>query len=187
MKPITLLEAPAAVWAHAFGFAGKGRGKTVRRIYAVTLIPVMVLYVIWMFPRIYRLDRNSYAQIRARGTGPGPRRLILVCAPLLLTLLRPTWAIAAGFVFVLPLYLVMRRKPNRAKAPDADWKVGTLVNIGAGTGGLLAATQLLRTLATPGQTVGILAATPALRDLYVKRYGFVPVTHGSLELLATIT
>lgn len=54
----------------------------------------------------------------------------------------------------------MRRKPNGDKVPDADWKIGTLVRTDVDTGGLFA---------------------------YVKRYDFISVTPGSLELIATVT
>ncbi len=53
--------------------------------------------------------------------------------------------------------------------------------------GLFAAAHVLRALAAPGQTIGILAATPALRGIYVKRYGFISVAPGSLELIVTVT
>ena len=76
MELITPREVPAAVWAHALSFAGTGRGKNVRRIYAATLVPVMALYVAWMFPHIYRLDRATYVQIRGRHGGQRPRHLI---------------------------------------------------------------------------------------------------------------
>ena len=95
--------------------------------------------------------------------------------------------VAAALIVIFSLHVVMRRKPEGAKAPDADWKIGTLVRTGSGTGGLFATAHLLRALAAPGQTIGILAATPTLRDIYVKRYGFISVTPGSLELIVTVT
>lgn len=95
--------------------------------------------------------------------------------------------VAAALIVIFSLHAVMRRKPEGAKAPDADWKIGTLVRTGSGTGGLFATAHLLRALAAPGQTIGILAATPTLRDIYVKRYGFISVASGSLELIVTVT